>query len=167
MLNRLVRNCQGEDDGKEYDAVILLVPDGMSKKSLSLCKEYANKGLLLTVGGMEYFADGDKAEEEFAKLATPYKFDFDASVKDVLALLDAKGIARNVGENYTVFEDNSVIFTAAGARHIDNPLSADTEVLGHRIRFEGHDFLAVRFKDTPEFVYGKATLLEIDGKRYV
>jgi hypothetical protein len=153
--------------GKEYDALILLVPDGISKKALALCKEYAKKGLLLTVGGMEYFADGDKAAEEFATLTTPYAFDFDVPVKDVLDALDTNRIARNVGENYTLFEDGSVIFAPYGKLHRGNPLSVDTEVLGHRIRFEGADLLAVRFKDAPEFVYGDATLLEIDGKRYV
>ena len=66
-----------------------------------------------------------------------------------------------------LFEDGSVIFTAEGRLQRGNPLSIDTEIGTHRIRFEGSDFLAVRFGDTPEYVFGACTRLEIDGKIYV
>ncbi len=156
--------------GKEYDAVILLVPDGASKKTVSLCTEYAKRGgILLTVGGMEYFSDGTDATAAFATLSqsATEAYPFDVPVFQVLAALDRNGIARGAGDGYALFEDGSVIFTGEGRLPRGNPLSIDTEIGTHRIRFEGSDFLAVRFGDTPEYVFGACTRLEIDGKIYV
>jgi hypothetical protein len=74
------------------------------------------------------------------------------------------GVKANMGENYSVFEDGSVIFTTDGAENIGNPLTVSYDLDGHKVEFEGEDFLAIRLADgKPDFRFGTAEVLTMDG----
>ena len=149
--------------GHTYDAVVLVHPDGCNKKTVEFFDEYlkANKNLIV-VGKCEYLDDGSKIDHKFD---TEYYFEELPTADQVIEILDNLGVAHNMTEQYCVFEDSSVIATTPGELNVGNPLACDFKIGEHEISFEGTDFVAVRIEgDKPEFCYGTADKLTIDGK---
>ena len=85
------------------------------------------------------------------------------SADTVSELLEKAGIRRNRSERHTLMEDGSVVFTAEGLKSVGNPLVLNGVYEGHHVRFEGEDFLALRFGDEMQAAYGAATALSVDG----
>jgi hypothetical protein len=70
--------------------------------------------------------------------------------------------------NGCIYQDGSVIFTAPGIMQRGNPLHVDCEIKGHRVCFEGEDFLFLDIDkegQVKRYACGSADFLSIDGKK--
>jgi hypothetical protein len=132
---------------QDYDAVIFLLPQGIRREVLGFLEEYlsVNKKLIL-VGDCGVFSDGMDASGAFRALRSglPFWYKDFPETSDVIEVLANWGVPKNTFENGCVYQDGSAIFTANGAKAIGNPLKVDAEVQGHRVQFDGSDFLAIR-----------------------
>ena len=147
----------------DYDAVIVVGPDGMSRKAADFVNEVAalteNTAL---VGECHWFNDGTVCDLDFGGITNRFPIDVDTDT--IAKLISDMGVAANMTENSAVFEDGSVIYTTDGALNVGNPLEAEFELEGHRICFKGTDLLAIRIKDgKADFRVGSAELLTMDG----
>ncbi len=149
--------------GHTYDAVVVVNPNGCSKKAIEFIDNYAKANdTLIVCGECEYYSDGSRANNKFATENYFEKIPEGAKIAEILRSL---GVAGNMTDKLCVFEDNSVIATTDGAYNIGNELKVDFEIDGHKVSFEGKDFVAVRIENgKPEAVFGEAGKLEIDGK---
>ena len=72
----------------------------------------------------------------------------------------------NTIQNGCLYQDGSSIFTTKGLKNVGNKLSLDTVLNGHRIQFEGEDFMVIDIDESGKsnrFAAGKCNLLKING----
>lgn len=92
--------------GHEYDAVVLLCPDGMTKSAYDKLNVFdENGGKLIVCGDINVFHDGTLADNAVFKNALYHSV---ADAAEIASDLKAYGIKQNKGDNYCVFEDGSV-----------------------------------------------------------
>ncbi|MDX2187308.1 MAG: hypothetical protein SFV32_10270 [Opitutaceae bacterium] len=155
---------------QRYDAVVLLAPDSLPRAVWDQLRNADwSQTPLLVAGQATWFDDGSKVTDEakalFAK-ATQHVPHLDAAA-DIASFLKEHAIAGNRFTNGCVFQDGSLIFTADAKKPTGNPLTVDVTHLGHRIQFEGHDFLALRLTETgevTEVIAGANSELKVNGK---
>lgn len=152
-----------------YDAVIYLLPECMDRSVLEFFNQYAAVGNLIINGQCSYFNDGKPAAGEFSALLEKIGcyFPDDMGTTSAIKVLRKWKITGNMPANGCVYQDGSVIFTAPGVMPRGNPLQVDCEVKGHRVCFEGEDFLCLELDDEGQlrrFACGTAEFLSIDGK---
>ena len=138
--------------GHTYDMLIYIMPEGADQKTRELIQNYAkvNENLII-VGSTVDFMKGDG-------LLNTSKTD----LEPVLSVLESRGIKRNCGENYCVYEDGSVVFTTDGEKNVGNALKIDEEVCGMKIKFDGEDFLYVKPEnDRYTTAFGNCNFIEI------
>lgn len=153
-------------NGHTYDAVILVYPDGCNKKTLEFADAFAkvNKNLLV-IGKCNYSDNGEKITHKFN---TEYKFAEMPHADEVIEVIEKMGVKKNMTENICYFTDNSVIATSDGKLNVGNPLQVNFTLCGKEVAFKGTDFLAIRFENnTPEFCFGTAETLTLDGKSLI
>jgi hypothetical protein len=158
-----VENRKIKYHSHDYDALIVVGPDGMTQKSVDFIKECASltKNVAM-VGECRYLNDGSACKEGFDTIS--HKFPAATDASEIAELIKSWGVKTNMTSNSAVFEDGSIVFTTDGALNVGNPLEAEFELEGHKIAFKGTDILAFRFKDgKPDFRYGTAELLTLDG----
>ncbi len=138
--------------GHNYDMLVYILPEGNTKKTADLIKNYANANKnLIIIGNNVNFMSG-------YGLLNEKKID----VKKVIHVLEDRSIKRNCGENYCVYEDGSVLFTSDGEKNIGNILNIDEEINEMKIRHMGEDFLYVLPQNGGFAVScGKCNFLEI------
>ena len=161
------------DDGRvkyyahDYDAVIVVGPEGMSEKAVAFvksCSEITSN--IAMVGECSILNDGSACAESFDAIERKYPMNVDAA--EIAQLINSWGVAANMTPNSAIFEDGSVVYTTDGALNVGNPLEAEFELDGHKVVFKGSDILALRFVDgKPEYRFGSAELFEIDGKSII
>lgn len=153
-----------------YDAVIFLLPEGIRKEAFTFLKEYyAVNQNLIVIGTCSQFSSGEKAADRFKGFTAGLKIHLDniERIDESVAILKKWNIAGNIFENGCLFQDGSAIFTTNGLKNVGNRLKVDTAVHGHRVEFEGEDFLAIDLAEDGEiqrFAAGKCDSLKIDGK---
>ena len=128
--------------GHKYDAVILLLGNGMQLEAYELLNSYAsNGGVLLTVGDIRVLKDGNKADMNF-----PIKGRFDENVdaKTVAEKMLELGIPQMSGSNYCCYEDGSIVYTTDGEKNINNPLSVELEVGDRNVKVDCLDYFIKR-----------------------
>ena len=89
------------------------------------------------------------------------------SASEVIKILRKWRIDGNLPPNGCFYQDGSVIFTAPGVMQRGNPLYVDTEIKGHRVCFEGEDFLCLDLSDdglVKRYAFGKADFLSVTGR---
>ena len=155
---------------QSYDAMIYLLPECMDRSVLKFMSGYASgNGKLIMNGECRYFNDGKSAEKDFMALLEKVEYYFpDAmSTSDAIKILRKWKIPGNMPPNGCIYQDGSVIFTAPGVMQRGNPLHVDCEVKGHRVCFEGEDFLCLDLDEegrVKRYTCGTADFLSIDGK---
>ena len=153
-----------------YDAVIYLLPECMDGRVMELISEYASSnGKLIINGVCRYSNTGEQVKDDFSGLLNSMENYFpDAmSTSDVIKLLRKWQIAGNMPPNGCIYQDGSVIFTAPGVMQRGNPLHVDCEIKGHRVCFDGEDFLCLELDEeghVKRYSYGSKDLLSVDGK---
>ncbi len=152
--------CYG---GHTYDAVVVVNPNGCSKKAAEFIEMYSKvNSNLVVIGKLNHYADGSRFN---GRISADNSFDTVLTGKEIGNILRDFGVKENMTEKLCVFEDGSVIATTDGKLNVGNPLTIEFEVEGHKVSFEGKDFIAVRIENgNPEIVCGEADKLEIDGK---
>lgn len=88
--------------GHEYDAVVLLYPDGITQKAYEKFKDCKN---LIVCGNITRFHDGKKVQAEFENADAHFDF---PDAKTIAHKLIDMGVAQNCGENFCVFCDGSI-----------------------------------------------------------
>jgi hypothetical protein len=155
---------------QSYDAIVYMLPECMDHSVMEFLSDYAlYNGNLIMNGECRYFNNGDPAKEKFNALTGKIQhYFFDAmSTSDVIRILRKWQIAGNILPNGCFYQDGSVIFTAPGVMQRGNPLHVDCEIKGHRVCFEGEDFLCLDLDDDGQvkrYACGSADFLSIDGK---
>lgn len=154
---------------QDYDAVLFLCPECADPVVLDFLKDYCETGGKLAVsGGCKYLNDGTSAEDSFSVL----KAKVDAVYGDIPETLTAIGLLRqweiagNMPPGGCVYQDGSVVFTATGILPSGNPIYVDCDVKGHRITFEGEDFLYLDMDEdgrVKRWLSGKGQDLRVDG----
>lgn len=154
-----------------YDAVIFLLPDGMRKEAFQFLKDYyeVNKNLIV-VGDCSLFSDGDQAAGDFAEFAEKLEHHLHdiENVMPAIEILKKWEVPAQVYDNGCVYQDGSMIFTTNGEKNVGNHLTLDTEVSGHRVEFDGDDFMAIHINGNgrlERFAAGKCNRLKIDGQQ--
>ncbi len=154
---------------QEYDAVVLVCPEGMPQRVLHFLREYhAVNPRLIVMGDCHSFSDGRDAGEAFHAFAQGLEFWFPNAIDSdqVTEILGQWKIAGNLYSNGCVFQDGSVIFTSDGDRNAGNPLTVDCMIKGHRVEFRGKDFLAIDLHENGKiqrFASGGTQRFMIDG----
>lgn len=138
--------------GHSYDMLIYIMPEGITEKSKTFVETYANVNENLIVVG-----DNCGFMKEKSLLNTKA-----TDIEPVISVLREKGIKRNCGKNYCIYEDGSIVFTTDGEKHKGNPLKINEKISGINIKFDGEDFLYVK-ADGNSFktAYGKCNNIEI------
>ena len=110
--------------GHEYDALVLLHPDGITQSAYNKLKGFdENGGKLIVCGDITHFHDGTKADGASFADAIYHK---EASAETIAKDLEAFGIKKNKGENYCVFEDGSItIANIHSTQKTDNGVKCD------------------------------------------
>lgn len=155
---------------QSFDAIIYLLPECIDRGVLQFLARYARrKGKLILHGRCTYFNDGRRATDEFAALLTGVEHYFaDAmSTRDAMAILKKWNVPGNMPPGGCLYQDGSVIFTAPGVMENGNPLQVDCVVAGHRICFEGEDFLCLALGEEGRVARqasGSTGFLSVDGR---
>lgn len=155
-----------------YDAVIYLLPECMDRSVMKFISDYAAiNGKLIMNGECRYFNDGESAKEDFKNLIGKIQHYFPnaMSTGDAIKILRKWQITGNMLPNGCIYQDGSVIFTAPGVMQRGNPLHVDCEVKGHRVCFEGEDFLFLDLNNEGQikrYACGSKEFLSIDGEIY-
>lgn len=157
----------------DYDAVVLLHPDGISKKAVKWMLDYAriNK-LSAMIGDIRYLSDGTSGQEDNIALSSAVTLKT-ADKENYGLLFDTLamwGVSKNKYANGCVFEDGGAIFTSSGGKENGNPLCVNEEVSGHRLVYRGEDYLGIRLSDKGEIldaVFTGARSLMIDGREHI
>jgi hypothetical protein len=147
-----------------YDAVVLLKPECMDAACYMWLRKLKTP-LLLFEDATMYNSSAPLSSEDRAWL-TVHRTDADFPDADhVAGLLLNLGIAPNRVENGCVFQDGSLLFTAEGARHIDNPLRVAASLGGVDVDFCGHDYLWLSPKENGGWFAFSPTpgTLRVDG----
>ncbi len=105
--------------GHEYDAAVMLYPDGAKDEVLSLLKDYDKVGNLLVMGDVKIGHDGKKSSFD-AKKEFKNCIDVTENAEDIAKWLLSKGIKQNAGKNYSIFEDGSITVTTLGDKSCTN-----------------------------------------------
>lgn len=154
-----------------YDAIIFLLPEGIRKDTLEFLQEYykVNKNLIM-FGDCKYFNNGEKATSVFNKFTDSIKYHLNNMdrIEESIEILRQWGVQDNVYENGCLYQDGSAIFTTKGLKHIGNELKVNAFVNGHKVEFEGEDFMAIGIDESgrvQRFAAGKCNILKIDGIR--
>ncbi|WP_404423774.1 hypothetical protein [Nibricoccus sp. IMCC34717] len=133
-----------------YDAVVLVAPEAMPATVHAQLAAMAKTVPLLVVGDATLLADGSAAGAVFGQVTAPAAAHLpaDTSVAALVERLKALKITGNRFPNGCVLQDGSLVFAAEGTMASGNPLRVDVVHQGHRIQFEGSDFLAIKL--TPD-----------------
>jgi hypothetical protein len=129
-----------------YDAVVLVGPEAMPATVHEQLERIAKAVPLLIVGEATVLDSGKPAETVFEKvtaLAAAF-LPLDATPGALAGRLKALKIRGNRFPNGCVLQDGSLLFSAEGTMASGNPLVVDVVHQGHRIQFEGSDFLALK-----------------------
>lgn len=138
---------------QEYDAVVVLYPDGMAKAAEDFVRALPKDRLVLCGGGA--------LQEELCAAGAAGREDI-PSAAEIVSLAKGMGVPANRREGGVLLQDGSILFTAEGKKHIKNPLSLDFVWQGKRMCFEGFDALWLS-QDGTRAVYPEGTLTA-DGK---
>lgn len=104
--NFKIRNSKAVYCGHEYDAVVFLHPDGISRAVYDVLRRMYAEGVnLIVAGDFSRLHDGAKAENIFSDKKFYHK---NVCSKELIDDLDTLGIARNCGDNWCLFEDGSI-----------------------------------------------------------
>lgn len=157
----------------DYDAVVLLHPDGISKTAINWMMDYARKNKFSAmIGDIRYLADGtdgqavNSARSGAVSLKTADKENY-GLLFDTLSMC---GVSKNKYANGCVFEDGSIIFTSSGGKENGNPLYVNEEICGRRLVYRGQDYLDIRLGDKGEILeaaFTRAESLMIDGHEHI
>lgn len=155
---------------QSYDAVVFLLPEGIRKEVFEFLEQYykVNRNLIM-IGNCNYFSNGEKASECFNRFAAGIKHYLSniESIDECIEILKEWGVQGNIFENGCLYQDGSAIFTTNGLKNVGNELKVDVVVNGHRIEFEGKDFMAIDIDGrgkTQRFSSGKCNSLKVGGK---
>lgn len=135
-----------------YDMLIYVMPEGIGKKPKAFLEKYTsvNENLIIVGDNSDFMKDKSLLNIK------------GSDIEPVVKVLTEKGIKRNSGKNYCVYEDGSVVFTTNGEKNKGNPLKIDENVNGMNIKFDGEDFLYVKNEgDSFKTAYGKCNNIEI------
>lgn len=110
--------------GHEYDAVVLLYPDGITKDSFNKIRAFeADGGIFIVCGKLNVFHDGEKANN--ISFGNAEWFD-EAQSRLIGDILEKKGVVKNKGKNYCVFEDGSItVANPMSQKSINNGVVCD------------------------------------------
>ncbi len=153
-----------------YDAAILIAPEGIRREVLGFIQNYydVNKNLII-IGECNYFSDGKPAMEEFKNFVEKIEY----HVLDITnfggcaEILKAWDVPGNIYRQGCVYQDGSAIFTTNGLKNKGNKLKVDEIIKGHRVQFEGEDFMAIELDDNGALKRFKAVntkYLRVDGE---
>lgn len=111
--------------GHEYDAVVVIHPDGVSNTTYEWLKNVDKEGANIIVCGqdVEYFFNGVKLADEDRYHFTNYMPE--VSAEEIAKKLLSWGVKQNKGENFCVFEDGSVTITNRGNKSVGNGVKCD------------------------------------------
>lgn len=153
-----------------YDAVIILFPEFTDVKILDFLRQYtANRGNAVLIGDCRYYADGKEAAGDFAEAVAHVEHHLAKPVEmeTVVRILETWGVPRNTYENGCVYQDGSVVFTAQGLKCKGNRLIVDSVIKGHRVEFEGEDYLGIDLGwdgRVKRVCAGRTDYLRVDGR---
>lgn len=146
---------------QEYDAVVVLYPGRMSEGAKAFLR--AADKTHLAVCYEERDADTLAFVKELAAAGATVSDAIPSA--EALAQLAAErfGVPANRYELGVKFQDGSYLFTTDGKKNVHNPLVAEFECGGKRVRFEGYDALWIS-PDLKKAVYPEG-ILTVDGKK--
>ena len=136
-----IKNSKVSFCGHEYDAVIFLYPDGITKKAYDTMLQMYNSGVnLIVAGDISRLHDGTKVENVFANQRFYHK---NSSSEQLIDDLIELKIRKNCGPNWCLFEDGSIT--------VSNP-DADMDV-GNGIEYNGNKCNADILYISPDGTY--------------
>ncbi len=150
-----------------YDAVILVSPEGISRKAVGFLRSYAeNGGNLAVTGTCSRFSDGSSASAEFSELKSKARFSSDTFLSSMQAveLLESWGVDPNRVQGVCVYSDGTVVFTADAVLPVGNYFAVNFAYMGRNVEFRGNDYLVLNF-EKGICAYGEGSELFVDGER--
>jgi len=131
---------------QQYEAVIFIEPEFSEPEVLDFFADYQKSGGKLIIGGScACFSDGEPADQAFRALCeNAVRYDPELTVAKTVLTLQKLKVPKNLVPNGCLFQDGTMVFTAAGIAPTGNFLQVDCEFNGHRVRFSGEDYLILK-----------------------
>ena len=111
--NFSVRNSKAVYCGHEYDAVVFLYPEGVTKKVYDTLQKMYNEGVnLIVAGSISMLHDGTRTEDVLKNQKFCHT---EVSSRKLIEDLEELNVPKNHGDNWCKFEDGSITVSNTNA----------------------------------------------------